>query len=109
MRVKIFNRGKGWYISATNYKNPEDKAYMNLFFAKCDEPMAMPTDKGYSVTDIDILEAKFSAYQGKMGMTIFKYSFVENNVPQAQKTAQNSFYNSPKQDVNVKPDDLPFF
>ena len=78
MKLRIFNRGKGWYVSATNYKDQNDKAYMNIHFAKCGEPIAKTQEAGFDFTDIDVLEAKFGAYQGKVTMTIFAYEPILN-------------------------------
>lgn len=77
MRVKMFNRGKGWYVICNNYKDDQDKAYLNLFFAGHNEPSFIPNDRGFSVQDIDVEEAKFTSYQGKVGMTIFKYTMAK--------------------------------
>ena len=40
MKQRIFNKGKGWYISASNYKDKEDKIVISGFlidrlFALC--------------------------------------------------------------------------
>lgn len=77
MRIKMFNRGRGWYVSATNYRDENDKAYMNLHFANHTEPSYIDNGRGFSVMDIDIQEAKFTSYQGKVGLTIFKYTMSE--------------------------------
>ena len=29
MKVRIFNRGRGWYVSGSNYQDSEDKAFEN--------------------------------------------------------------------------------
>lgn len=78
MKQKIFSKGKGWYISANNYKDKEDKCYINLYFPKGTEPMYIDNGRGFSVKDIDIQEMKFTSYKGKAGVTIFKYSMVED-------------------------------
>lgn len=80
MKHRIFNRGKGWYISATNYKDEKDKAYLNLYFPNHTEPKYADNGRGFSSKMIDIEEAKFSSYQGKVEMTIFKYSEVEEPI-----------------------------
>ncbi len=77
MKIKIFNKGKGWYVSASNYKDSNDKAYMGLFFPY-GEPTYQENEKGYSVIDIDIQEAKFTSYKGKIGLTVFKYELFSN-------------------------------
>ena len=65
MKQKIFSKGKGWYISANNYKDKEDKCYINLYFPKGTEPMYIDNGRGFSVKDIDIQEMKFTSYKGK--------------------------------------------
>lgn len=77
MKVKIFNRGKGWYISAKNYKDENDRAYMSVRFVNCPEIVPHNNEQGYASADIKIEEASFGAYQGKMNMTVFKYTEVE--------------------------------
>lgn len=80
MIVKIFNRGKGWYILCSNYKDETDKAYVNLFFPNHMEPSYIDNGRGFSVQDIDIAEAKFTSYQGKVGLTVFKYQMAKPRV-----------------------------
>lgn len=75
MKVRVFSKGQGWYVSATNYKDKQDKAYMNLHFSQnhCLEPIYEDNGRGFSVQELDIQEAIFTSYKGKIGMTIFKY------------------------------------
>lgn len=96
MKQKIFSKGKGWYISANNYKDKEDKCYINLYFPKGTEPMYIDNGRGFSVKDIDIQEMKFTSYKGKAGVTIFKYSMVED----AKEYSPN---------VEIDESELPFF
>lgn len=96
MKQRIFSKGQGWYISATNYKDQEDKCYINLYFPKqTAEPLYHDNGRGFSSKDIDIEEAKFTCYKGKAGLTVFKYTVLEDS--------------KPKQDVDLSPADLPFF
>ena len=79
MKVRLFNKGKGWYVSATNYKNNNDKAYMNVHFTReAGEPEVDMNDKGYSVKDIKIIEGKFNSYKGVVGLTVFKYEQISD-------------------------------
>ena len=48
--------------------------------------------------NIDILEAKFTSYQGKPGMTIFKY--IESKKDDSKMFGAENI---------VEPDDLPFY
>lgn len=112
MKQKIFNRGKGWYISATNYKDQNDKAYLNLFFPKNTEPLYQDNGRGFSVKDIDIDQAKFTSYQGKLGMTIFAYTEISTEEFEPDDEATLTIR---KQQINdgvsftVEPEDLPFY
>lgn len=108
MKQRIFNGGNGWYISASNYKDKTDKAYMNVHFAVCEEPEYKPTDGNpFTFIDIDILEQKYSAYKGKMGLTVFKYELIKptNEIPEMDK--QGKDYAT--QQIDLSPDDLPFY
>lgn len=99
MKTKIFNSGKGWYISCTNYKDKEDKAYLNLFFPKDSEPTFDTKGKSYCALDIDVLEARFTSYKGRPGMTIFKYTVVEEK-------EDSKMFGGPSL---IGQDDLPFY
>lgn len=68
MKQRIYNGKTGWYIFGSNYKDKSDCAYLNLYFPKGTEPV-----NNGDYMEIDIQEAKFTAYKGKIGMTIFKY------------------------------------
>lgn len=100
MKVRIFNKGKGWYVSATNYKDQNDKAYMNVYFGNHDEPIpnnANIDTSGFDFTDIDVIEAKFGAYKGKVTMTVFKYEpFLNAELKQnpVRNFNQNTLYTS---------------
>lgn len=96
MKQKIFSKGKGWYISANNYKDKEDKCYINLYFPKGTEPMYIDNGRGFSVKDIDIQEMKFTSYKGKAGVTIFKYSMIDDTEEYSPK-------------VEIDESELPFF
>lgn len=126
MRVRLFNRGKGWYISCSNYKDENDKAYLGVYFPQTViEPHFNDNGRGYSVKDIDIEEAKFTSYKGKVGLTIFKY--LELSDIQLEKTNardEKGHYEEPKAEQMplenkgkdmfgaispIEPDDLPFY
>ena len=81
MKLRIFNKGQGWYVSATNYKDNTDKAYMNVHFGNHDEPIpdnVAIENSGFTFTDIDVQEAKFGAYKGKISFTVFRYEPITN-------------------------------
>lgn len=107
MKQKIFNRGNGWYISATNYKDKEDRAYVNLFFPKNTEPLYQDNPDGYEAKDIDILDAKFTSFKGKVGMTIFKYTEIEQKEEPA--VIHRKTDNMGGGVVEIDTDDLPFY
>lgn len=115
MKIKMFNKGQGWYVSATNYKNKQDKAYMNLHFSSnhCQEPVYEDNGRGFSVQDIDIQEAIFSAYKGKIGLTIFKYELLTNVSLDKKESAYNSNFGgevaNSYQSLDIQPNDLPFY
>ena len=105
MKVKIFSKGNGWYISATNYKDEKDKAYVDLYFPTgkdyTGEPEYIENDRGYSALDIDIQEARFTSYHKKVGMTIFKYDLLTD------KPMEQSHRNGI--DIKFEEDELPFY
>lgn len=113
MKLKIFNRGKGWYVFATNHKDPNDIAYMNVFFpSTCPEPVAEYNDKNYSVKDIEVIEGKYTSYKKTIGLTIFKYELLTD------KDLDERQYQVPLNDGNsdmfgrqntINTDDLPFY
>lgn len=108
MKLRIFNKGKGWYVSATNYKDNNDKAYMNVYFTKnCGEPNYVHSDKGYSVIDIDVIEATFNSYKQKIGMTIFKYDLL-TDIPIEKGYEPDTGMFGYKNDF-IEEKDLPFY
>lgn len=88
--MKLYiNKGQyGWYTTAKNRNDKEDKAYVNLFFPK-------NTGPADGTEEIDAIEWRLTCYKGKVGMTIFKYEpCVEGGL---------------EKDVKIEPNDLPFF
>lgn len=104
MKIKMFNQGKGWYISASNYKDRQDKAFMNLHFSAnhCQEPTFKDNGRGFSVMDIDVQEATFTSYKGKIGLTIFKYEQLSDIDLDTSKFGSAI-------ETNISPEDLPFY
>lgn len=88
--MKLYiNKGQyGWYTTAKNRNDKEDKAYVNLFFPKNSDPAD-------GTEEIDAIEWRLTCYKGKVGMTIFKYK------PCAEGGLEK--------DVKIEPNDLPFF
>ena len=103
MKQTIFSRGRGWYISCTNHKDEKDKAYLDLFFPQHEDPEYQDNGKGYQMKKIDILEAKFTSYKGKIGMTVFKYVEVQDDNRKMGGNRSNS-----TKDLDIDTDDLPF-
>lgn len=98
MIQRIFNQGKGWYISAKNRFKPEDKAYMNVFFPMRNDPERLPEPgEDYSWVDIEILQHKFEAYQGKMNLKVFEYKLVKT-IDDAKNQQNNGQQTQPDQD-----------
>lgn len=112
MKMKIFNRGKGWYVPCSNYKDENDKAYLNIFFPKNTSPEYIDNGRGFSTKDIDIQEAKFTSYQGKVGMTIFKYELL-TEIPEETYQRQIELNDGEKNmfgaENYIEQDDLPFY
>ena len=104
MKQRIFSKGNGWHISATNYKDKEDKCYVNLYFPKGSEPEYVDNGRGFSMKDIDIEEAKFTSYKGKAGMTVFSYIEIDNT----EKENENGHSMFGPENA-VDPNDLPFY
>lgn len=99
-KLRIRNKGRGWYVSASNYKNKKDMAYINLFFPSgCEEPEYHPyAESEYVFMDINC-DAKFTSYEGKIGMTIFSYEKIDYS--EDSKKAVN--------DVEISAEELPFY
>lgn len=88
--MKLYiNKGQyGWYTTAKNRNDKEDKAYVNLFFPK-------NTGPADGTKEIDAIEWRLTCYKGKVGMTIFKY----------EPCAEGGL----EKDVKIEPNNLPFF
>lgn len=89
--MKLYiNKGQyGWYTTAKNRNDKEDKAYVNLFFPKNSDPAD-------GTEEIDAIEWRLTCYKGKVGMTIFKYSMIEDAKEYSPK-------------VEIDEDSLPFY
>ena len=88
--MKLYiNKGQyGWYTTAKNRNDKEDKAYVNLFFPKNSDPAD-------GTKEIDAIEWRLTCYKGKVGMTIFKY----------EPCAEGGL----EKDVKIEPSELPFY
>ena len=107
MKQRIFNKGKGWYISASNYKNKDDRAYMNVRFAVCSEPQYNPVgDNPFIFKDIDIEDQKYEAKDGKMYLTVFHYTLIDPKGDLTELDRQGKEYAT---SVEIKPEELPFY
>lgn len=105
MKLLIFNKGKGWYLFGTNYKDKTDVAYMNIFFPKDTAPQG---DKQW----IDIKNCAFTSYNHKIGMTVFDYELTDSPKASAEKLKDkiDEFVQDNEIDLsNVSPDELPFY
>ena len=121
MKQRMFNRGKGWYTTATNYQDENDKTYVNFKFAKGNEPQAVIGAQGYAVLDLDILEQKYICKEGKVGVFIFKYTVVEPNQKVTVQTTLSSdgrdvmghidtqAHKISEPDITIDDDELPFY
>ena len=89
------NKGKyGWYTTARNRNDKEDKYYVNLFFPKNTEPAD-------GTETIDPVEWTLTCYKGKVGMTIFKYNPVRKEKDDTEK------FGNPN--VTIESSELPFY
>lgn len=96
MKLYISKGKYGWYTTAKNYKDKDDKQYVNLYFPKNSDPAE-------NVECINPIEWGLSCYKGKVGITIFKYQAIdENNDMGGDRAAIGK-------DVGIEPSDLPFF
>jgi hypothetical protein len=92
----FINKGKyGWYTTATNYKDKEDKTFVSLYFPKDTEPKD-------GTEQINPVEWKLTSYKGKVGITVFKYEVVKNANMGGDKADS---YKS----ADIKPEELPFY
>lgn len=89
------NKGKyGWYTTARNRNDKEDKYYVNLFFPKNTEPAD-------GTVVIDPVEWTLTCYKGKVGMTVFKYNPVRKEKDDTEK------FGNPN--VTIESSELPFY
>lgn len=110
MKTRIFNKGKGWYISASNYKDKNDKAYMNLYFANNTAPLFDDVEgKGWVSIGIEIKEAKFTSYKNKLGLTIFSYILLKNDDLTKKDEYENFGGNVKYEDTYITQEELPFY
>lgn len=118
MKIRIFNRGLGWYLTANNYKDQEDKAYVNVHFTQqCGEPDFKPNDDNYDTREIEIIEGKHNCYKGKVGLTIFKWKYADEPksdpnqdfVQSIQGTKYAEQFGASSEDISISPNDLPFY
>lgn len=96
MRLFISKGKYGFYTTAINYKDKEDKAYINLYFPK-------NTDPQDNVECIEPIEWILTSYKGKVGMTIFKYQPIDVDNDMGGNRADSV------RDIDISPADLPFF
>ena len=122
MKQKIFNSGYGWYIPAFNYKDENDKTVIKLFFPNHTEP-SFQFVNGKAIGNIQIEEGKYNCYKGKVSLTVFKYSLIdEAYVPNQYEESQiipmtendylenEQIVGEPIDDpVNITMDELPFY
>lgn len=95
------NKGEyGWYTTAKNYKDDNDKVYVNVRFVNCAEP-------SFSATGVRIKpdDFKLECYKGKVSMTIFAYQEVKKD--ESGKFGGEKSQSS--QSINIEPADLPFY
>ena len=109
-KLKIFSKGNGWYTTATNYKDKEDKAYLNIYFTGGKEPQ-QPTEFTSKMLDCD---ARFDCYKGKVGLTIFDYSEIVETDPNKEfvESIKDTKYADKfgiHEEVKIDKEELPFY
>lgn len=112
MKQIIFKGKYGWYIPATNYKDKTDTAYINLFFAKCDTPVADKRNtNGTEFTWVELKNYTYSCYKGKIGITVFDYEQTCSPKESADtKTLVKEFAQDNKIELdNIDQEALPFY
>lgn len=111
MKARIFNRGKGWYITAVNYKDKDDKKYISLYFPNGTEQPDADLKDGWCSRDIDILEARHNCYKGEVGMTIFKWRYADelDENKTFVDSIQGTKYAEKFGDVKIDTNELPFY
>ena len=107
MKIRMFNRGNGWYIPCSNYKDETDKAYLNVHFTqKCGEPVADLNEQGYAQIDVNVIEGKHESYKKQVkSLTVFKYDLLTN----ADLSNFGGKASQSSQSLDIQPDDLPFY
>ena len=108
MKQIIFKGQFGWYILANNYKDKSDIGYVNLYFPNKDEPLGNDKDKKW----IDILNAQFTCYKGKIGLSIWEYK--ETISPKESANLENKVNefiddNNIPSEIDISSDNLPFY
>lgn len=111
MKARLFRSSKGgWYLYGTNYKDKNDKAYCNIHFAN-NYAIAPNTTGDY--VDVRIDEASCNSYQGKFGLTIFKYELLNESqvqpIEEENEYSQNFGGETKVDQITINPDDLPFY
>lgn len=112
MKQIVFKGQYGWYIIANNFKDKNDIAYVNLFFPKNSEPFG--EEKAHKWIDIE--EASFTSYKGKVGLTIWKYKETaspkeesEKKLEQFAKDNDLNFTIEEPPEIDISSDNLPFY
>ena len=108
MKLRIRNKGKGWYILATNYKDKEDYTFVNVYFTQqCGEPEFVPNQDGVCIIDILAKEGWHTSYKKKAGITIKDYELLSNIDLNEHPTDDTGMFGNPNN--VIESDDLPFY
>lgn len=130
MKVRIFSRGKGWYIPCNKevflngawVKDTEDKARLWVNFSQDNEPAYLPPQgQDWVFVDIYIEEGKFLSRDKKVSsLRVWKWHMeepqgdlieVEKQNREFAESIQGTAYakNFGNPNLDISPDDLPFY
>lgn len=121
MKVRLFSRGRGWYISCQNKNVNDDRFFINVYFKDGEEPYADMTGKEFVFTDIDVQEAQFKCSNKKPYMKVWKYENVDGSGALTEVEQENKDFAErvrgteyeknfgASQSVKIEDSDLPFY
>lgn len=107
MKIRIYNKGNGWYLPIGNYKNKEEKPiFMNIKFPKgfAPEPTYVPDLDGNCKKDLIVNEASFNKYTNDKGELKLSMSIFQYEIPQEMDDSKFGYTNP-----SIGQDELPFY
>jgi len=106
MKTRIYRGQYGYFIVAKNYKDKDDKQYVNIHFVEGKEPMVTG-----DYIDINVIDGWLTCYKGKVGFTIKEYEISKSysndlSVEDGYELNTEKFGGKIE---NISPDELPFY